>query len=239
MREKETILIVGIGEIGGIVLEFLSRIPGICDIITADANHDWGFRKTNSALLSASYTGLYPHICFQPLNLLNVDQTAEFLKKINPTLIYNGTTLQSWWVVNELPPVVSAELYKERCGLGSRASAHLALTAKLMKAVKLSGIDTYVINSSFPDAVNPSLSRVGLAPIVGIGNMDLIVPYIRKATSELLSVPMSNVDVEMIAHHYHCYNWCWSGKGYDAPHYLKVYVGKQDVRGSWGTARDL
>ena len=75
-----------------------------------------------------------------------------------------------------------------------------------MKAVKLSGIETYVINSSFPDAVNPSLARVGLGPTVGIGNMDLIVPYIRKATSELLNVPMSNVDVEMIAHHYHCYN---------------------------------
>jgi hypothetical protein len=70
-----------------------------------------------------------------------------------------------------------------------------------MKAVKMSGIQTHVVNSSFPDATNPSLARVGLAPTVGIGNMDLIIPYIRKATSEILSVPMSNVEVELIAHH--------------------------------------
>jgi hypothetical protein len=229
MREKEKILIVGIGELGGIVLEYLSRTPGICDIITADVSTDWGTRKTNSAILGASYMGLYPKITFQPLNLLNVEQTAEFLRKLDPTIIYNGTTLQSWWVVNELPPEVNAQLYKDRCGLGPWVSAHLALSAKLMKAVKMSGIQTYVINSSFPDATNPSLARVGLAPTVGIGNMDLVIPYIRKATSELLNVPISNVGVEMIAHHYHCYNWCRSGKGYDAPHFLKVYAGQHDI----------
>lgn len=229
MREKEKIMIIGVGELGGIVLEFLSRTPGMCDIVTADVNADWGMRKTNSAILGASYLGLYPHIRFQPLNLMNTDQTADLLRKINPTIIYNGTTLQSWWVVNELPPEVNAQLYKHRCGLGPWASAHLALTAKLMQAVKLSGLETHVVNSSFPDAVNPSLARVGLAPTVGIGNMDLIIPYIRKAASELLNVPLSNVRVELIAHHYHCYNWCRSGKGHDAPHFLRVYVGQQDV----------
>jgi hypothetical protein len=229
MREKEKIMIIGIGELGGIVLEFLTRMPGMGDIVAADVNSDWGTRKTNSAVLGASYLGLYPRIRFQPMNLLKIEQTAELLKKINPTIIYNGTTLQSWWVVNELPPKVNAQLYQHRCGLGPWASAHLALTAKLMKAVKMSGIQTHVVNSSFPDATNPSLARVGLAPTVGIGNMDLIIPYIRKATSEILNVPMSNVAVELIAHHYHCYNWCRSGKGYDAPHFLKVYVGQLDV----------
>jgi hypothetical protein len=234
MRGKEKIMIVGIGELGGIVLEFLSHLPGVCDIVTADVNTDWGIRKTNSAILGASYMGLYPNISFQPLNLLDIEQTAGLLSKINPTIIYNGTTLQSWWVVNELPPEVNAQLYKHRCGLGPWVSAHLALTAKLMQAVKMSGIQTHVVNSSFPDATNPSLARVGLAPTVGIGNMDLIVPYIRKATSEILDVPMSNVAVELIAHHYHCYNWCRSGKGYDTPHFLKVYVGQRDVTDQLG-----
>jgi len=101
----------------------------------------------------------------------------------------------------------------------------------------MSGIQTYVINSSFPDATNPSLARVGLRATVGIGNMDLVIPYIRKATSELLNVPISNVGVEMIAHHYHCYNWCRSGKGYDAPHFLKVYAGQHDITDRLGTAK--
>ena len=57
-------MLIGIGELGGIVLEYMCRIPGICDIVTADSNADWGFRKTNSAIEGASYMGLYPNIKF-------------------------------------------------------------------------------------------------------------------------------------------------------------------------------
>ena len=56
-RENEKIMLIGIGELGGIVLAFMSRIPGICEIVTADSNADWGFRKTNSAIEGASYMG--------------------------------------------------------------------------------------------------------------------------------------------------------------------------------------
>lgn len=239
MRERDTIMLIGLGELGGLVLEYLCRIPAICDIVTADINEDWGLRKTNSAILGTSYMGLYPNIKFYPIDLVNIEKTAEMLKESNPTIIYNGTTLQSWWVVNELPPDVNARLYKNRCGLGPWAAMHLALTYRLMEAVKMSGIDTYVVNSSFPDVTNPSLARVGLAPTVGIGNMDLVVPYIKKATSEILNVPMSNIDVEMIAHHYHAYNWCRKGSGYEAPHYLRIYAGHEDVTDKLGDMRQF
>jgi hypothetical protein len=239
MRDREKIMLVGIGELGGIVLEFLSRTPGVADIVTADANEDWGMRKTNSAILGTSYIGLYPNVEFYPIDLLNVERTAELLEKVNPTLIYNSTTLQSWWVVNELPPEVRAQLYRPKCGLGPWTGMHLALVRRLMKAVQMSGIDTYVVNAAFPDATNASLSKVSLGPTVGIGNMDLIIPYIRKAASELLDVPISNVAVEMIGHHYHGYNWCRAGSGVDAPFYLKVYVGSQDVTKQLGAIEDF
>jgi hypothetical protein len=116
---------------------------------------------------------------------------------------------------------------------------HLALTAKLMKAVQLSGIDTYVVNAAFPDVTNASLARVGLEPTVGIGNMDLIIPYIQKAAAELLDSPMRNIGVELIAHHYHAYHWCRSGHGFDAPHHLRVYLGKQDVTSKLGDLREF
>jgi len=238
-REKEKIMLIGIGELGGIVLEYMCRIPGICDIVTADSNADWGFRKTNSAIEGASYMGLYPNIKFHSIDLLNIEKTAELLKKINPTIICNGTTLQSWWVVNELPPEVNAKIYKDRCAIGPWTAMHLALTAKLMKAVKISGIDTYVVNTSYPDATNPSLARIGLAPTVGVGNMDLAVPYIQKAASELLNVPIKNVGVELIAHHYHAYYWCRYGTGSEVPFYLRVYVGKEDVTDQLGDMKEF
>lgn len=239
MREREKIMLIGVGELGGIVLEYLCRIPGICPIVTVDSNADWGIRKTNSAIEGASYMGLYPDIQFYPVDLLNIEKTVEFLRKINPVLICNGTTLQSWWVVNELPPDVNAKLYRDKCALGPWSAMHLALTSKLMKAVKMAGIDTYVVNTSYPDVTNPSLAKVGLAPTVGIGNMDLAIPYIQKAASEILNVPMRNVSVELIAHHYHAYYWCRYGTGFEAPFYLRIYVGYEDVTEKLGDMKQF
>ncbi len=227
--DREKILLVGVGELGGLVLEILSRIPGIPEIVTADTNADWAVRKSNSAIEGASYMGLYPSISFRDIDLLDVDRTAALVAELEPTVIFNGTTLQSWWVVNELPGAVREKLYRDHCGLGPWSAMHIALTAQLMKAVRASGVDTRVVNSAYPDVTNPSLARVGLAPTVGIGNGDLIAPYVQKTAAELLGVPMRNVSVQMVVHHYHAYTWCRAGTGHDAPHYLKVMVGADDV----------
>lgn len=239
MRNREKILLIGIGELGSIILEDLCRLPGICEIVVADIDADWGFRKVNSAIEGASYYGLYPRVKFYQIDLNQIEQTAELISRLDPTVIFNGTTLQSWWVVNELPPEVNAMIYKEKCGLGPWSSMHLALTYRLMKAVRMSGIETYVVNSSFPDATNASLEKIGLAPTVGIGNIDLAVPYIRKTASELLNVPMNNVNIELIGHHYHAYHWCRDGKGYEVPHFLKVYYGLMDVTDQLGNMKNF
>jgi len=239
IRERENIMLIGVGELGGIILEYLCRIPNICEIVAADSNADWGFRKTNSAIEGASYMGLYPKIKFCSIDVLNIEQTAELLRKTNPTIICNGTTLQSWWVVNELPPEVNAKLYRNKCALGPWSAMHLALTSKLMKAVKMSGIDTYVVNTSYPDVINASLAKISLAPTVGVGNMDLSIPYFQKVASELLNVPMGNVSVELIAHHYHAYSWCRYGTGIEAPFYLRIYVGHEDVTEKLGDIKTL
>lgn len=239
MLEKEKIMLVGVGELGGILLEYLCRIPNICDIVTADINADWGVRKTNSAILGSAYMGLYPKIDFHQIDLFSIEKTAELLSAVRPTIIFNGTTLQSWWVVNELPAEVNSRIYRYRSGLGTWVAMHLALTARLMKAVEMSGIETYVVNSSFPDVTNVSLDKIGLAPTVGIGNCDLLVPYIQKTAAEMLGVEMAGIRVELIAHHYHCYDWARKGTGHEAPHYLRVYSGFEDVTEKLGDMKQF
>lgn len=236
---RQPILLVGVGELGGLVLEILARIPGVPPIVATDTNDDWGLRKTNSAIEGASYMGLYPDISFRKIDLLDVDRTASLINDVRPSVVFNGTTLQSWWVVNELPTEVRNKLYRDKCGLGPWAAMHLALTSKLMQAVKQAGVDTHVVNSSYPDVTNPSLAKVGLAPTVGIGNGDLIVPYVQKTASELLGVPMRNVSAQMVVHHYHAYTWCRAGNGTHAPHYVKVYVGSEDVTDRLGTIEEF
>jgi len=223
---REKIMIIGAGQLGGIVLEYLARIPNICELVVSDVNEEWGFRKTNSAILGASYMGLFPHITFQRIDLNNIDETASIFKTLDPTIIFNGTTLQSWWVVGQLPKEIHAKLYT---GLGPWVPMHLTLAHKLMKAIKEAGVKPFVVNSSFPDAVNPILDKVGLAPTIGIGNMDLIIPALRKTVAEKVGAPMRNVGIKMIGHHYHGYHFPRHGTGCEAPFYLRIFVGDEDV----------
>ena len=228
-KERETLMVVGLGELGGIVLEILARIPSISRIVAADINEDHGVRRTNTAIMGASYLNLYPDIKFVKMDLNNIEETARIIQEVNPKVIYSATTLQSWWVIDVLPKDVHAELYKDYCGLGPWIPMHLLLVYKLMQAVKKSGTNPIVINSSFPDNVNPVLAKVGLGPNVGIGNIDLIVAPWRKVVSELMNVPLRRVQVYIFGHHYNSYNLGRTGGGLSAPYYLKIMVEDQDI----------
>src|SRR4030066_348738 len=59
--------------------------------------------------------------------------------------------------------------------------------------------------------------------------MEFVFFFKQKTAYEMLGVPMRNVSVELIAHHYHAYYWCRYGTGCEAPFYLRVYIGQEDV----------
>jgi len=73
---RSTIMIIGLGDLGGHVLEMLVRAPGSRRIITADINEDWAYRKTNIAAFGASQLGHYPDLEFTKIDLYNIDQSA-------------------------------------------------------------------------------------------------------------------------------------------------------------------
>jgi len=209
------------------VLEFLARTPGVKSIVASDYNEDWGVRKLNNAQLGAATQGYYPHMKFRKVDLNNIEETAEILKEEDPDVVFNATTLQSWWVIGELPKETYEKLLQ--AGIGPWIPMHLTLTHKLMKAVKKSGISAHVVSSSFPDAVNPILGKVGLAPLVGIGNFDLLIPFVKRYVGERLKVPMRNVVVFMLGHHYHDVRVEEFGSTMGAPYYLKIMVGDRNV----------
>jgi tRNA A37 threonylcarbamoyladenosine dehydratase len=80
----QTLMIIGLGDVGGNALEFLARTPSVGRIIAADYNSDWGVRKTNNAVVGAALQGFYPHIEFVKINLNDVEATAETLLKYKP-----------------------------------------------------------------------------------------------------------------------------------------------------------
>jgi len=221
------ILMIGLGSLGGHVLEFLARTPGVNRIIAADVNEDWGIRKTNNAILGSVNQGFYPNITFQKINLNDIERTVEVLRKEKPDLIFNATTFQSWWVIGLLPGEVYEKLIG--AGFGPWLPMHLTLTHKLMRAIRKAGIETHVVSSSFPDAVHPVLGKADLAPTVGIGNFDLLIPRIKKVVSEKLKVPMRNISVFMIGHHVHDVLIEDYGITGGAPYFLKILVDDKNV----------
>ncbi len=224
---RSTIMIIGLGDLGGHVLEMLVRAPGSRRIITADINEDWAYRKTNIAAFGASQLGHYPELEFTGIELYDIDQTAEIIAKYKPEIIYSAVSLQSWWVINTLPKDVFEELDIAR--FGPWLPMHLTLVYKLMQAVKQTGLDIKVINSAFPDATHTVLDKVGLAPTIGIGNVANPVPAIRSAIAHQLGKKMQTVEVLFFAQHYVSHYLPRFGNSGGAPYHLSIQVDGRDV----------
>jgi hypothetical protein len=225
--KKDSIMIVGLGDLGGYVLEFLARIPNIPKIITVDINEEWGERKTNSAIAGASQFGLYPDIEFRQLDAFDIKRATKILQEVQPILIFNSMTLQSWWVITQLPQ----EAYKaiDEARYAPWYPMHFVPTYKLMQAVKESGIKTHVINAAFPDLVNPTLAKIGLSPTVGIGNIDNLVCSLKIVGANIFNVPLRSVTVYMAAPHFVSYYVSRFGNSGGAPYYLKVMIDDKDI----------
>jgi hypothetical protein len=222
-------MLIGVGDLGGHVLELLARAPGQRRLITADINEEWGYRKTNIAAFGAAQMGHYPEFGFNKIDLNNVEQSAEIISKYRPDVIYSAVTLQAWWVINGLPKEIFEKLDKAR--FGPWLPMHLTLVHKLMRAVKMTGLDIKVVNSAFPDAVGTVLKAQGMAPTCGIGNVANPVPPIRSAIAHRLGRPVKDVTVYFVCQHYVSHYIPRFGTAGGAPYYLKAMVGGRDVTG--------
>jgi len=230
MRDGNKVMIVGLGSVGNLVLEMLSRNQTLSEwvkIIAADVAEDRGQQSVNLEVAVADKLGLHPDIKFVSVDLLDIDSTAETLRKYDPDLIFQVATLQSWWVREYLPKdernkIVQAEI-------GPWLPMHITMPYHLMQAIKKAGTNPYVVNASVPDVVCPTLAKLGMAPTVGIGNLGEVTPLLKMAVSKRLGVPIRDVTLSMVGSHYVCYHIEANGSTDGAPYYLRVLVNGKDV----------
>ena len=217
----DSILLIGsAGSVGHDMLYLMSSMGTPMKVVGADFNEVKGVYEIEESLQIAHNLGMYPDFSFRKIDLFNIEQTAELINDVKPSVICNLASLGSWWITRLLPD----SEYKKIGPIGPWLPNHLTLTHKLMQAVKMSGLDPKVVNGAFPDATNVVLSKVGLAPTCGGGNMDIGLQRIKRMIARDRKVPFQNVKIYGVGHHGTFYT-----ARYDGPFWLKILVGGDDV----------
>jgi hypothetical protein len=217
----DSLLIIGsAGSVGHDMMYQIAAMRSDIKVIGADVNEEKGIYEIEEALHSAHNFGNYPDLSFRKLNLFDVDGTVEALAEIKPKVICNLGSLGSWWVTRLLPD----DIYHKIGPVGPWIPNHFTLAYKLMQAVKKSKINTQVVNGAFPDLTNVILSRLGMAPTCGGGNMDLGISRVRRIVARDLKIPFRDVFVYGVGHHGTYYT-----ARMDGPMWYKIIADGDDV----------
>ncbi len=230
------VLLVGVGDIGKQVLNFLVRDPKCPELLVGDFNEEFGRKRVNAAISNATVMGMYPKVRFEKFDLADVDRTAEQIAEFRPDVVINGTVMQTWHVIRALPTEIYQQL--SRATLGAWTPCQVALAYKLMQAIKKSGVKTRVVNTAFSCETNPMLASVDLPADIGIGNVELLLPGCRMLAAEKLGVPISMVQIYLVVHHLW---WVYRREfGYqEGPFWMKIMVNDKDVTSQFDTKKLL
>ncbi|RMF03817.1 MAG: hypothetical protein D6768_04940, partial [Chloroflexi bacterium] len=221
------IMLIGLGDLGSVTLELLARQPNVEQIVVGSRSAARAQARCNLARLGAMAQGCAPNIRFVPLDLTDPQAAAATIAREQPDLIYSTATLQTWWLPDKLPPPQAQRIYA--AGFGVWLPVHLALTLKLMQAVRLADFSGPVLTAPFPDVVNPILNNLGLAPTCGVGNVDEIVPKVRRLAAQALDADADELRVWLVAHHAFQPFAFGQKQGQPPPHFLRVEWRGRDV----------
>lgn len=224
----KTVMLFGVGDLGGWVIELLARREGVSRIVACDKREEWGWSKTESAAISAGIEGYNKTIGFETCDVTDIDATSELINRYDPDLIYMSMTLMSYTVAEFFPFKVKRDLQKIS---GTLIPMHLTLPALLMQAVKQAQSKAVCINHSWPDLVNPMLWRSGLKVNMGAGNVDNVANEIRRKISIQENVPFTDVTLYII--YEHVVNIFGTRTG--IPYYFKAVVGDRDITDRYDT----
>lgn len=227
------ILLIGTGNVGCHIIELLARDTRQMEFFVADINEEKAALQLNNAVIGAAHHGLHPNFHAEKMDLNNIDQTAERIRQIQPDVIINCAVIHTWHLIRMLPDDVYAKL--SSATLGAWLPVQLLLAYKVALAIKASGITAHYINTSLSDLTNPVLGKIGLAPTVGVGNVDLIAPAIQTLAAQELNVNRSEISVSLVAHHQHWVVPREAGYGAGAPYFLKIMHGDQNITNQFKT----
>ncbi len=222
----KTVMIFGSGEAGGWALEFLARSDGVDRLVVVDVKEEDGFPRTHLAAIGSVFQGFSKEFILRMNDIGDVEATARLLDEYKPDVIFTAVTLQSprLLMMADIPDEIRQRLREATFSVW--LPWHLVLISKLMQAIKKSGIQTHVVNISFPDVVNPVLwGYHGIGPTVGAGNLEITVAIVTKYISIQEGVPVTEIVPSFVGSH----AFMSFGPRAGVPYFAKVMIGDRNV----------
>jgi len=223
---SKTVMLFGLGAVGEVALQILTRMDGIDRLVASGRNEALGTFKMKTAALGATYQGLSKKYEFHQNDVNDIDATAGLLEKTRPDVILLVASLKSPQVLGTTPMPTEARIKFRAAGFGVHLPWQLLIPFKFMQAMEKSGIDTTVINGSFPDVTGPALwNHFGFGPSIGMGNVDLTAAEIIRYVSDAEKVPTNEVMLSLVSSH----AFLVHGVRQEVPHFVKILLGDRDI----------
>ena len=221
-----TVLLTGVGGLGGWALEFLARTEGIDRIVSVKRSPWSGPSKSTMAMLGSVFQGHTKVFEHHEVDLADVDRMARLLDEVQPDAILHSATVQSprRFMNADVEPARRALIRSATFGLW--LPWHLLPAAQLTRALDKSGVDTHVVNASFPDVVNTVLwKHFGHGPVAGAGNVEVCAARILRYVMETSGAPIDDIAISLVGSH------ALLAYGPDAgvPHHFELRIGGHDV----------
>lgn len=237
MTQQPDLLLIGLGDLGGVALELLARERDVGKILVGSRSRKRAEARCNLARIGAMAQGYSPDIQFLELDLTHTDETAQLIRENSPKIILCTASMMTWWLPSLFPEEQQIKLM--RAGFGAWLPIHLTLQIKLMEALRKAEFEGFSLIAPYPDVVNPVLGCLGMPPSAGVGNLDEIVPKIRFLGAQQLGIDPDSLRVTLVAHHA-LEAWVFgSGKGEPPPYVLRIDHHGEDVSERIGAEKIL
>src|SRR5262245_45794596 len=99
----KTVLIVGLGDLGGWALELLARSEGVVRLVTLRRSSGVGVSRTQLAAIGATFQGHIKQFEEIHHDLRDTESTARLLEEVRPDVILHTASMQSPRVLRRAP----------------------------------------------------------------------------------------------------------------------------------------
>ena len=197
-----TVLLTGLGDLGGWALEFLARTPRVDRIVTVKRSPWSGASRTNLAMLGSTFQGHTKQFEHRTLDLADEDAAARLLAEVRPDVILHSATVQSPRKLMNAPIDEGLRAEIRAATFSLWLPWHLLPATHLVRAVERAGIETRIVNAAFPDVVNEALwKHFGLGPHAGIGNVEVSAVTVLRYAMAITGQPADAIGVWLVGSH--------------------------------------